>query len=178
MVRRCIGCGAIDTPQPCLGPCAERRLDLVEGGEHAAGIARLEADERALADLRAVVARCALGGVGAEELSALRARSRAALRLLGPAPEAAAVITAWACDFCGRIEAPQPCIGVCIRPETTMVTAAEHAAVLERDAAVREELERLSTFARRVAWTSPRPGALDRHVQALQAQASTLNGSF
>jgi hypothetical protein len=76
------------------------------------------------------------------------------------------VITTWACD-CGHIEAPQPCIGVCVRPETPMVEAAEHAAVIERADALRHELERLAPPLRQLAWATPRPGRWAEAAAAL-----------
>ena len=144
---------------------------------HDAAVARSEAAAGALATLREVVSRVA-AGVDEEAWGALRALARAALRAAGDAAVAGDVVTAWACDFCGRVEAPQPCIGVCIKPEITMVDADEHLTVLARDAAVRAEIARLAPLAHRVAWSTPRPGAFDRHVAALAAQASTLKASF
>ena len=51
-------------------------------------------------------------------------------------------------EWCGRIEAPQPCIGVRIRPETPMIPASGHDAALARAvavAAVRSTARRLLT---------------------------------
>src|SRR5689334_21893187 len=106
----------IETPQPCLGTCIDRRLDLVGAAEHAAAMAAVSALEAALAQRRTLLAHLARSA----DWEALRAPARAALRFrsdLSPG----ATVTAWACDSCGRIEAPQPCIGVCVRPETPMV---------------------------------------------------------
>src|SRR3954467_9690939 len=108
-VLRCIGCGAIETPQPCLGTCRERRLDLVPADQHAAVVAALAELERALAARRTLLARL----VRTSDLEPLRAPARAALRAVAE-PVAGERLTTWACDSCGRVEAPQPCIGVCI----------------------------------------------------------------
>ena len=54
-VQRCIGCGAISTPQPCTGTCVDRRLDLVAADEHAAAVAAVEALERRCALQRALL---------------------------------------------------------------------------------------------------------------------------
>ena len=87
------------------------------------------------------------------------------------------MIEAWACDSCGRIEAPQPCIGVCIRPETPMVEAAEHRAVLEQAAAIAGELERLAPPVRQLAWATPRRGHAEAGARALQAAAAAAEGT-
>ena len=44
-VLQCIGCGAIATPQPCLGTCVDRRLDLVAADQHALAESAVEAME-------------------------------------------------------------------------------------------------------------------------------------
>jgi hypothetical protein len=159
----------IETPQPCLGACIDRRLDLVGVKDHAGVVAVLAVLERALAECQNLVARLARS----EDPAALRPAAQAALRL--PAdPPAGEVITTWACDFCGRIEAPQPCIGVCIRPETPMVRASEHRAVLEELARTRAELERLAPPLRQLAWSTPRPRHAAEHAHAVQAMARTV----
>jgi hypothetical protein len=170
-VLACIGCGAISTPQPCLGTCIDRRLEIVRAEEHGAAVAALARLEAALAERRTLVERLARAPL--TDWEPLRARARAALRAGGP-PAAGDVIEAWACDSCGRIEAPQPCIGVCIRPETEMVEAAEHRAVLAQAAAVARELERLAPPVRQLAWTTPRSGHVEAAARALQAAAGHL----
>ena len=165
-VLRCIGCGMIETPQPCLGTCVDRRLELVGSDDHAAAVAALEELELALAERQTLVARLAR----TDAVEALRAAARAALR--SPAdPPAGEVITTWACDSCGRIEAPQPCIGVCVRPETQMVPAPQHHAVLERAAEARRGLDRLAPPLRQLAWSTPRPGRADEYRRAVRAGA-------
>jgi hypothetical protein len=173
VVRTCIGCGAVDTPQVCLGTCVEHRLDLVRADQHAVAAARLADAERSLAELRAVVAQAA---AGEGDWHARQAVARAALRGLSAltVPAAGAVVTTWACSSCGRIEAPQPCIGVCVKPETPMVRAAQHGAVIERGTAARRELARLAPLVRRLAWVTPRAGQRERTERALMAQAREL----
>src|SRR4051812_2870640 len=76
-VLRCIGCGAVATSQPFLGACIDRRLDLVDGAQHAAAVAVLSALEAAVAERRTLLARLSR----AAEWEALRAAARAALRV-------------------------------------------------------------------------------------------------
>jgi hypothetical protein len=172
-VRACIGCGGIDNGQPCLGTCIDRPLDLVRGDEHALAGAALSELERALAHRRTLVERLARSVLADEEWAAWRARAHSALRG-APMPVPGEVVRAWACASCGRIEAPQPCIGVCIRPETAMVEAAEHQAVLDQAEAVRLQLDRLAPPVRLLAWTTPRPGRTQDAARAVYAAARAV----
>jgi hypothetical protein len=67
----------------------------------------------------------------------------------------------WQCIGCGRIDDPQPCVGVCRDRKVEYVLAAEH------DAAVKA----LADVVRTIATTTPRDGAAVRHWKALQARA-------
>ena len=42
---RCIGCGKVDAPRPCIGVCQDRRAELVLAADYDAVIARVEALE-------------------------------------------------------------------------------------------------------------------------------------
>jgi hypothetical protein len=169
-VRACIGCGAIDNAQPCLGTCIDRRLELVRAEQHGLAVAALAESERALAELRSLVSRLARSVPEEADWEPLRARARAALRGAA-APVPGDVVEAWACDSCGRIEAPQPCIGVCVRPETPMVPASEHEAVLAQAAAARREFDQLAPPVRQLAWSTPRPGQFERTARAIHEAA-------
>ena len=47
---RCIGCGRIEAPRPCIGICEDRKVRLVDAVRHEGALARLrEAEERAAA---------------------------------------------------------------------------------------------------------------------------------
>jgi hypothetical protein len=70
-------------------------------------------------------------------------------------------IKVWQCVGCGRIDDPQPCVGICRDVKVEYVLAADH------DRAV----EALLKVARAIARTTPREGECVRHWRALQAQA-------
>jgi hypothetical protein len=67
----------------------------------------------------------------------------------------------WECIGCGRIDDPQPCVGICKDAKVEYVLAAEH------DRAVAQLLE----VVRAVATTTPRAGQAERHWKALQERA-------
>ncbi len=70
-------------------------------------------------------------------------------------------IKVWQCVGCGRIDDPQPCVGICRDVKMEYVLAADH------DRAI----EALVKVARAIAQTTPREGECVRHWRALQSQA-------
>ncbi len=74
------------------------------------------------------------------------------------------VVTAWQCIGCGRIEAPQQCVGVCQDRKVELVYVAEHRAATARAREVDDLL-------RVLAHTTPRDGDWERTYRALQARA-------
>jgi hypothetical protein len=112
-VATCIGCGARSHSAECSDGCADRPLDVVDVGDLAAVASRAEDLEERVTELRALARMLAsetpLSRPTAQE------RARAALRMPVPAEPDVEIIQAWGCPDCGRIDAPQPCLGVCIR---------------------------------------------------------------
>ena len=84
-------------------------------------------------------------------------------------------VKAWQCIGCGKIEAPQTCIGVCQDRKVEFVYASDHAEALAQLDAVRRKASALEALARRFARTNPREGGWEPTYRALQEQArSTL----
>ena len=46
---RCIGCGKVDAPRPCVGVCQDRKCELVLAADYDALVARSQALEAVLA---------------------------------------------------------------------------------------------------------------------------------
>jgi hypothetical protein len=80
-------------------------------------------------------------------------------------------VKAWQCIGCGKIEAPQTCIGVCQDRKVEFVYAHEHAAAL---AALGAQRERCEALLRRLAFTTPRAGTAERALAAFRAEARDL----
>ncbi len=76
-------------------------------------------------------------------------------------------IKAWQCIGCGRVEAPQTCIGVCEDRRVELVRAEEADALAAR-------VEQLEQFVRQLARITPREGEWERSYRALQARAREL----
>ena len=79
-------------------------------------------------------------------------------------------IQAWQCIGCGKIEAPQPCIGVCKDRKVFMVGKEEHDDVLARNAALQARLARAHAMLLRFGLATPREGQWESSWRALQAQ--------
>lgn len=85
--------------------------------------------------------------------------------------ELAAEFVAWECIGCGRIEGPQPCIGVCQDRKVSFVYASDYAAVLSRLLEAEERIAGLEGLVRRMALSTPRTGEWERSYRSLQEEA-------
>jgi hypothetical protein len=80
-------------------------------------------------------------------------------------------VKAWECIGCGKIEAPQTCVGVCQDRKVEFVYASEHDEALEQLARARRQAGALEALARRLAHTNPRGSGWEHSYRAMQAQA-------
>jgi hypothetical protein len=83
-------------------------------------------------------------------------------------------ITAWQCIGCGRIEGPQPCIGVCQDRKVDFVYASEHDKTLAELARLRGDSEALAALVRQIAHTAPREDEWENTYRALQGRARQI----
>lgn len=77
-------------------------------------------------------------------------------------------VKAWQCIGCGKIEAPQNCVGICQDRKVEFVYAVEHEQAM---VSLRQQLLALEQLARQLAYVTPREGEGDRSYRALQQQA-------
>ena len=80
-------------------------------------------------------------------------------------------ISAWQCTGCGRIEGPQPCVGVCQDERSRFVPADAYDAALARLREAEARLAALESLARRMALSTPRDGEWEKSYRALQDEA-------
>jgi hypothetical protein len=83
-------------------------------------------------------------------------------------------IPAWQCIGCGRIEAPQTCIGVCRDRKVMLVPLREHQQALDEVQRVYGHLEQLQGMLARIVRTTPRAGQFESSWRAYQEQAREL----
>jgi len=82
-------------------------------------------------------------------------------------------VKVWECIGCGRIDHPQPCVGICRDEKREYVPAKDHdAAVSELSARV----DLLRQIALELATTTPRAGEWERNYRALQKRAQAALG--
>lgn len=48
---QCIGCGKLDAPQPCVGVCEDRKVELVRAPDYHAAVAQLQQAQARVAQL-------------------------------------------------------------------------------------------------------------------------------
>lgn len=179
-ISTCIGCGAMSIPSRCPNGCGpERRLQLVAAAEldrledlieTSAG--RIETLAGALADFLAVPE--------LEPSPELRERARAALSRHDrsmPSVRAALEadpdpVVAWWCDRCGGLDAPMPCLGVCVRRPAQWANLEALETLREHLAAQCRREEKLAGAVQAVTLTRARPGSERRHRAALEAIAA------
>jgi len=80
-------------------------------------------------------------------------------------------ITAWRCIGCGKIDAPQPCIGVCQDRSVELVSGSDYDAALAELEAARRRTSELMAIVQQIARVTPREGQWERTYRALQARA-------
>ena len=80
-------------------------------------------------------------------------------------------ISAWQCIGCGRIEGPQPCVGVCQDKKVTFVSAEAYDAAVARMRQAEARLAALESLANRMALAKPRNGEWEKSFRTLQDEA-------
>jgi hypothetical protein len=152
----------------CPDGCADVAIDLVAADDVDAHAARAVALRDRVSALRAVVEHLADGAVADEE-------ARRALAVSTPAkPPDPEIVPAWGCPDCGRLEAPQPCLDVCIRRPVLMADASEYRSLAAETADLEADERRLSRLVRVAAFSHPRPGQEQRHGDELRSHALNL----
>ena len=161
---RCIGCGAMGRPGACTGQCAFRAVSVVEAQAYAdlyeagEGAQALAAAARPLLDALARIGRDGArlehgyGALQDEARAALRAFPPLAFDLTDDRPET------WLCDVCGQVEAPQECLGVCVRPTRDFVVEEDYAALAATTQTAVTAAARLRSLLSEIARSRPREG--------------------
>jgi hypothetical protein len=83
-------------------------------------------------------------------------------------------VKAWECIGCGKIEAPQTCVGVCQDRRVEFVYAFEYEEVLAALEAERQRSKVFKDMVRQLARTTPNEGGWERSYRAMQDQARKI----
>jgi hypothetical protein len=172
-VPTCIGCGAMSEFGTCDTGCSEHKLELVRAAVHdSAAVLGSSAHARAEA-FRSVVAELVWHQPAGEDWEgayrALQTKARANLHRYPSVDgqdieleEPAVPVTTWWCADCGGIDAPQPCLGICIWRSVEWVNRAVYEHQREHALAERAAELRLRGLMRRVTLVTPRAGQGER----------------
>jgi hypothetical protein len=106
-------------------------------------------------------------------VNAWRALQAHAVYIEGVAP-LTEYIQAWQCIGCGKIEAPQPCIGVCRDRKVFFIGKDEHEVALTEIVRLRAQLQSATTRLQRFGLAEPRTGQWESAYTALREEARTL----
>lgn len=79
-------------------------------------------------------------------------------------------LVAWQCVGCGKLEAPQTCIGVCRDRKVFLVDKDEHDAALAEILRLHAQLDTAASMLLRFERATPRDGQWESSYRALQAQ--------
>ena len=181
-VPTCIGCGAMSRSGTCGKGCSEEKLELVRAVDFEA-LTELASGAHVRAEAcRAVARELASDRPGPDDWEATYPSVQSAARAtLHHYPEVdgrsaawdepAEGATTWWCAGCGGIDAPQPCLGICIWRPIDWVNANLYGQERTRALAERDAEMRLRRLLHRVASITPREGQWERGCRVLQAEA-------
>lgn len=181
-IPACIGCGAMRQDRSCLGDCPECRVELVRSGDYDQLTRAAAACRARIRGLLPVVAELTRAepepGGWKAAYEALQQSARSALHRCKPAAAGrddplspADTVVVWRCRNCGGLDAPQPCIDVCIWRPAVWLDATWHESARSRTAADLEAERSLAGLLGRLAFATPRAGQWERSLRALQLQA-------
>jgi hypothetical protein len=188
-ILTCVGCAAMREFESCAGVCSERKLELVSGGEYdeltVVAVARRGRIRAFWTVVEELVATEPGRGEWRVAYEALRQSARSVLRRFGAASRSAAddslspaeSVIVWRCPECGGLDAPQPCIGVCIWRPTDWVDANVYESERSQTVLDLEVEKALVGLLGRVAFVTPYHGQWERNWLALQSQARLLSRS-
>lgn len=172
----------------CTTGCTERKLLLARASSVDA-LADAESELLAsIAALSEVVAELATdeapAGGWQAGYDALRSRARDALAHSPDGRTSAYVleqpaepVVGWWCDRCGGLDAPQPCLGICVWRGVEWAGYATYADLRERALAACEMERQLRVLVSRIVHTRPRPGGHRETWNAYREQAAKVLGS-
>jgi hypothetical protein len=167
----------------CERGCSENKLELVDAVDHDAVTALASAARTRVDAYLTVTEELATRRPGPQEYEiayhSLQESARAVLQLYPdddprgmPDPdEPAARATTWWCEQCGGIDAPQPCLGICIWRPIEWVGAELYDDQRAQALALRDNELRLRALMRRLVSITPRERHWKLGWRVVQAQA-------
>lgn len=168
----------------CDTGCSEHKLELVRAAAYDDLLKEATDTQTRIAALDDVLQQIADQEPGTDEFErayrSAQSAARDALRA-HPIPEPnhdddqpAEHATTWWCAECGGIDAPQPCLGICVWRPVEWVNRSLYMHLRERILDQRERLQQARDLLRRLASVTPRQGHWQHGWQLIQHQAREL----
>jgi hypothetical protein len=180
-ISTCVGCGALSLPGTCPEGCSdERKLELISAFEYDRVKQRADRAAQHVCELRGAIDRYTSGDgrEAAVAFPAARAHARATLQAVSCSgdPDAdlsddAEPTVAWRCPRCGGVDAPQPCIGVCIRAPTQWMRLESYEDECVRLRRLLRQRQQLLDMVRECVFVTPKPGREILNWRRLQTRA-------
>lgn len=180
-VPTCIGCGAMSQFGTCDTGCSEHKLELVRAAAYDELLEEASDTQTRIAALDDVLRQIADQEPRTAEIeSAYRSAQRAARdalpRQLLPEPnrdddQPAEHATTWWCAECGGIDAPQPCLGICVWRPVEWVNRSLYMPRRARILDQRARAQQTRDLLRRLAYVTPREGHWQHGWQLIQHEA-------
>ena len=85
-----------------------------------------------------------------------------------------ALIQAWQCIGCGKLQAEAPCVGICQDRQVELVSAGDYEALFNANQNLESRVESLMQLIRKLALVTPRPGKAEQTLLTLQQQAKNF----
>jgi hypothetical protein len=183
---RCVGCGAMGNNQPCSGACTYRQLAVVSADEYAELLESLFAIKDQAERLYAVVRKIAgLRDVQDSFEPAYARLQRLARECLRspdhnetfwrkPVDAEFEPATVWLCATCGQVEAPQSCLGICIRRDGEFLRADHYVDLAAQIETMQRRAHDLTTLVRQLARVAPHAGQFEKTCRVFQEKAIKL----
>lgn len=182
-VSTCVGCGAMGGLGDCETGCTEQKLELVRADASDAAADLEQVSRRRVAVFTPIAEELIRGEPADDQWQAtygsLQQRARAALHAdpgtqqqeIDLSVPSEAAITWW-CSQCGAVDAPQPCLGICLWRPVEWVRKDLYDERRERALAEREHEQQLRRLLRRVASVTPHASQWQRSWHALETEAA------
>ena len=163
----------------CETGCTEQKLELVRAAASDT-LSEVAARASAHAEAFSAVARELLDEATPERYRGLQAQAHDALARYPDtdheeewAQPSEPAITWW-CERCGGLDAPQPCLGICVWRPVEWVNRSVYERAREQAFAARARERDLRRLLRRIAAVTPRAEQLDDNWRAFEAEARSV----
>lgn len=184
----CVGCGAMGTFSVCTGACKFAKTEIVAAESYAELLELslfMREPEQKLGVVFRRLARVVEGGRSDFETlhREIQTEARDALATLSETSRAISTVVladvasseVWLCKTCGQVDAPQQCLGICVRRNADHVRMEAFQSLAKQAILQRRALDEGAALLRRICAVTPKEGQWKGAVLAFQTEARRLS---